>query len=746
VKHLFFVALAAVCAGAQDPPPFSIPAKQLVQLESAAQLLAREGWADEAGALIAIMKSLGYPEAKAEKLLQTCKPQKGKKRAPVPQIAKSLKVAVQQIASAVPPDARAVAEALLLIDGSVESLHKILLREKTAEGWKSPEDVKAAARKSEITLALTKARRIMPEIVASEGEDPVIKEIYGTACNVVSSQGVAIYSRWSAEKLRRVLTESLRATAVSNYLLKGEVAIPKLKENYLILETRKDYDRAIEIALAKGWIKPESVEDTKKLDAFWADRIDLPRYEVRFEQVECEAEAGIHFASSFGMGLREVCPPLRVGHINWVSLAYLGAPMPGVAWTEEKGKKERKTASGVLPEEQAERERIMKLAEAGIAGSRSWMAYLVARGEDPAFARSIVDQDGKIEGDDRLKCTLVAEFLHLHGEYLSLAEKTAYGTRESFEQAWGSLAAFESRWRSWISGARPSLVERIDPPKPKPPSPQDADVITRLNDHRRRCFKGSVLGDAEPADAGTWPTEILDDVEVSMDEELSSSARKHALYLLKNPAQLEAWPDAHEEWPDKPGFSPEGGFSGTHSVIFPGVTTPEMALNGWLGTFYHRLPLIHPGLLRIGWGFEGKVAVLDSGSIVRPLAGPWHVVWPYDGMTDVPVHFSFPELPNPVPGVDQSTFGYPVTLQTGAYTGTAALPTIALELREGGEKGPEVICHVSTPAKPSNPDLSPSDAWCLVPKAPLKPSTTYFARATWSNGRKFSWTFKTGRS
>jgi hypothetical protein len=177
-------------------------------------------------------------------------------------------------------------------------------------------------------------------------------------------------------------------------------------------------------------------------------------------------------------------------------------------------------------------------------------------------------------------------------------------------------------------------------------------------------------------------------------------------------------------------------------VIAPGVRTPDEALNGWLGTFYHRLPLIHPGLVRVGWALQKDVAVLDSGSLARPVAGPWHVVWPYDGMTDVPTHFS-PELPNPVPGADQSAFGYPITLQIHAGAGPPR--TITLELREGGPKGAEVACHVSTPSQPSNPDLSLSDAWCLIPKAPLKPSTAYAVTAKWSETRKISWSFKTGK-
>jgi hypothetical protein len=270
-------------------------------------------------------------------------------------------------------------------------------------------------------------------------------------------------------------------------------------------------------------------------------------------------------------------------------------------------------------------------------------------------------------------------------------------------------------------------------------------VLRRLNDIRRRCFEGSICGDTKPGREGSpGPVDLVafdDDVEI--DAGLSEGAAKHARYLKKNPAQLKAWPDAHEEWPDRPEFSPEGSWAATHSVILPGVTTPEAALTGWLGTFYHRLPLLHPGLMRVGWASNDQVSVLDTGSLARPLSGSWHVVWPFDGMTDVPVLFE-KELPSPVPG-ETGHLGYPVTLQVPVQAADQAPPSIMLALREGTPNGPEVTCHVSTPSNPSNPDVAVADAWCLIPTAPLKRMTNYYVTARWSTGGKMAWTFKTGK-
>ena len=112
-------------------------------------------------------------------------------------------------------------------------------------------------------------------------------------------------------------------------------------------------------------------------------------------------------------------------------------------------------------------------------------------------------------------------------------------------------------------------------------------------------------------------------------------------------------------------------------------------------------------------------------------------------MTDVPRLFE-PELPPPVPGTE-GPLGYPVTLQISAQGGDEPPPSIVLELREGTPAGPKVECRVSSPSDPSNPDVAVTDAWCLIPTAPLKRLTTYHATATWSTGRWIAWSFKTGK-
>jgi hypothetical protein len=137
--------------------------------------------------------------------------------------------------------------------------------------------------------------------------------------------------------------------------------------------------------------------------------------------------------------------------------------------------------------------------------------------------------------------------------------------------------------------------------------------------------------------------------------------------------------------------------------------------------------------------------VLDADSLAMPPETETTVVWPPDGRRDVPLRFQ-PELPNPVPGEDQGEWGYPVTLQT--WAGWAGLKQrVTLELHEGAEGGALVDCWISTPSKPTNPELVPTNAWCLIPKRALRPSTRYTAVARIhlpEPGEKVVWSFRTG--
>ena len=104
----------------------------------------------------------------------------------------------------------------------------------------------------------------------------------------------------------------------------------------------------------------------------------------------------------------------------------------------------------------------------------------------------------------------------------------------------------------------------------------------------------------------------------ALDAELSKGCRSHAVYLVKNidrPAVQGL--GMHEEDASLPGATPEGRRAGKRSVI---TVEPEAdaAVDGWMNTLYHRVPLLNPDLKKIGYGCarlpdQTWVCVLDPG-------------------------------------------------------------------------------------------------------------------------------------
>ena len=134
------------------------------------------------------------------------------------------------------------------------------------------------------------------------------------------------------------------------------------------------------------------------------------------------------------------------------------------------------------------------------------------------------------------------------------------------------------------------------------------------------------------------------------------------------------------------------------------------------------------------------MAVLDATSIVNPALHFGWVHWPPNGARDVPCAF-VPEMPNPLPGTDQATLGYPITAQ---YFDRVKSARADLRLYAGSApKGTPVECHVTTPERPLNIECVPPNAYCLIPKRHLRKNTTYTVVAKVDDGESMVWRFRT---
>jgi hypothetical protein len=214
--------------------------------------------------------------------------------------------------------------------------------------------------------------------------------------------------------------------------------------------------------------------------------------------------------------------------------------------------------------------------------------------------------------------------------------------------------------------------------------------------------------------------------EVTEDKELSKACLLHAEYLAINPDVVDAgW---HREEPDRKGYTEAGAKCAPRSVV---QHSPEdgdalQGLDSLIAAPYHRISMLSPQLIKVGigtaeYGKSGLVFVMDVGTLkwdTRPVARP--VLFPYVDQKEVPLEFGGREWPNPLPKEQKQMAGYPITLYcdpVGWKPGEAEAT-----LRCGNDLVP---CWLSTPERPANLDRPQPGTVFLIPKAPLKPSTTY---------------------
>ena len=218
-----------------------------------------------------------------------------------------------------------------------------------------------------------------------------------------------------------------------------------------------------------------------------------------------------------------------------------------------------------------------------------------------------------------------------------------------------------------------------------------------------------------------------------------------------------------------------------------GKSFPEESVDGWLGTPYHRFPLLKHNVKRIGYAYlfenDYTIAVLDMASLAgpyNPKAAPKFVVWPAHNLEAVPTSFHGRERPNPLADQAQedqdiTKTGYPISLQMQRELAVQLVNAeIELYTVKGAGKQPDK--HLFLPAEPvwekwrercGGPENKPVPLWVhtprtalnrrveerevifAIPKEPLETKQAYQVRVKLEIGGNeamwFVWEFETGR-
>ena len=726
----------SVEARAPDDPEPILDSAAKRQFETAAKELAKAGREQDVTELLRLLRELGAPERDLERLEPTIRKSlaRAKSKAAAPRAVTAIRRGVDALErrlssfdTTVRPRA---AELILQLDGDREKAHRVLSHVEWQGGWVEADLRPAFERRTQIQRWVQETHRLEFDIETVPSEHSLLQRTFGERCRAVRHGGLTIHGTFTEVKLARILTQALRACALSNALRTGQLALPaavsRARESFALLSSEAEYEAAIRTAHEIG-----TLDDTRLQHSLQLSGAVVGDVLVMWDYSELHSYASLMFyvwRDALEREYRaELQPNLLVGGAHWLCLHLFGVPSPSFAGVEIHEVDLSRTASPLEREAARERERILRLSKAGLQGARSYLQWLTRKHEDPPFSSTFVGDLFEVEDRLRLKVTFVVEYLQEMERFGETLRKTAkWMDADPFERflatSGGSERHFEDRWRSWLLPPGEGLLQRVASADLGTLDSETAETLEFLNDVRARAFAAYDI-----------------ETDVGHEASLSEGCRLHAEYLGQNSEQLAAWPDAHEEYSDRAGFDVRGAWAGMHSVIAPGCDDGREAIEGWLATFYHRLPLLEPGLLRIGYARAGGVAVLDSGTLSAPAERECTVVWPASGATEVTLSFA-PELPNPVPGEDQSEWGYPVTLQAFQRT-----DTWEMELSEGLAGGTPVDCHFSSPLAPTNPILAPAGAYCLIPKQRLRPNTRYTVVARSSDDESLTWSFTTGR-
>lgn len=185
-----------------------------------------------------------------------------------------------------------------------------------------------------------------------------------------------------------------------------------------------------------------------------------------------------------------------------------------------------------------------------------------------------------------------------------------------------------------------------------PPPPLSGDVVAdglaRINWTRANVGLGAVVNDPD----------------------LTRGCELHVAYLVQWAAEHGGPMLSHEEDLSLPYASEEGNRAGLDSVLSYGRENVAAAIDGWINTLYHRLPLVHPGLERVGVAYDESFACVQyrrgTNDEVR---APYPILWPPPDIVGTDRTFAGNESPCP-------TAADP--LAGGPCPGSAAIPTVGI--------------------------------------------------------------------
>ena len=253
---------------------------------------------------------------------------------------------------------------------------------------------------------------------------------------------------------------------------------------------------------------------------------------------------------------------------------------------------------------------------------------------------------------------------------------------------------------------------------------------------------------------------------VTANSRLSHGDYLHSRYIVKNfgerlAAHENLGPEMHFEDPSKPWYSAEGASAGRAGDVDEmwnprGAASPSWALDNWMQSPFHRLPILNPHLHSVGYSYYCEnavcIAALNLNSDVDPVlsaSAPFAtpIEYPPNG-SSIEINSFDGEWPDPLtscPGYSLPG-GYPITLQLGSMVNPdfsnasfrRTAPTLA-ELETCAFDGNTYRNPDPGTQKMIRYQLINFGAIVIIPRAPLTRGS--YAVSVSAGGHSYSWSF-----
>ena len=231
---------------------------------------------------------------------------------------------------------------------------------------------------------------------------------------------------------------------------------------------------------------------------------------------------------------------------------------------------------------------------------------------------------------------------------------------------------------------------------------------------------------------------------------LTRAAANHALYYMLNaPDPALQGMGLHDEQPGRPGFTgadmetriTAAGYGGRWNESMALLGDPVAAVDAFMATVNHRLPILDPGFTETGYGGgrAGRLVVdvfTYGGPYRMPDGGPEFVAWPPDGSTGQPTVYDGNEAPDAFPGS-----AYPIgTAITLKYTGAGSFALTEAHLADAAGQALPVLTR-------ANYNYATQSVAVVAADRPLAATTRYAVSLTGTiDGQPWrrTWSFTTG--